>query len=589
MKNKDNALGWLFSQAGDRKKAFALSVLCAFISVLCSLAPYYFIAKMVHLLISGEKNFESYLPYIGYVALFFAGEAIFHALSTALSHVNTFAIIANVREATIDKIAKMPLGDVLEHKPGELKSTMMERIDSIETTLAHVVPEFTSNLSAPIILLIVIFRINWKMGIAAFITIPLGFACYLGMMIGYEEKYGRTVRAGKALNDASVEYIGGIEVVKVFGKSENSYKKFVDAAKELAQSFVDWMSSCQIFFTIAIVVMPASMLTVLPIGGLMYMHGNISGEALIDIIIISIALVAPIIRAFGYMDDIEQIGAITGEIRTILDAKEMERPEVSEYKEKLTDKNVILNNVHFAYQEKEVLHGINMEIKDGEFIALVGPSGSGKSTIAKLIAGLWDVNEGSISYGGKDIRKIPFDIYNKKIAFVSQDNYLFNLSVKENIAMGKMDGTATDEEVIEVAKKSGCHDFIMSLENGYETVVGSSGGHLSGGERQRISIARAMLKNADLIILDEATAYTDPENEAIIQKSVAKLVQGKTLIVIAHRLSTIKDADKIYCIVDGNIKEQGKHDELLAMDGVYNRMWQAHVKAKDAENVGGER
>lgn len=588
MKNKDNALGWLFGRAGDRKRAFGLSVLSAFVSVLCSLVPYYFIAQIVHLLLEGEKDIKSYLPLIAYIALFFIGEAAFHAVSTALSHVNTFAIIANVRQEAIEKLAKMPLGDVLEHKSGELKATLMERIDSIETTLAHVVPEFTSNIAGPVILLIVVFSISWKLGLAVLAVIVLGFICYFGMMIGYEEKYGRTVRAGKALNDATVEYIGGIEIVKVFGKSENSYGKFVAAAKELAQSFVDWMASCQIYMTVAVVIMPATMLTVLPIGGIMYMHGTLGGEQLIDVIIISVALVAPIIRAFSYMDDIEQIGAITGEIRTILDAPEMERPAVGNYADELTGRDISLKNVHFAYQETEVLHGINLDIKEGEFIALVGPSGSGKSTIAKLIAGLWDVNDGSISYGNTDIRKIPFEIYNKKVAFVSQDNYLFNLSVKENIAIGKLDGTATDEEVIEIAKKSGCHDFIMSLENGYDTVVGSQGGHLSGGERQRISIARAMMKDAEVIILDEATAYTDPENEAVIQESVAKLVQGRTLIVIAHRLSTIKGADRIFCIVDGNIAEQGTHEELLAADGIYRRMWNAHMIGKDSE-MGGDR
>ena len=223
-----------------------------------------------------------------------------------------------------------------------------------------------------------------------------------------------------------------------------------------------------------------------------------------------------------------------------------------------------------------------MTVHKGEFIALVGPSGSGKSTVARLIASLWDVSGGNISFGGVDIKDIPLDDYNDKIAYVSQDNYLFDLSVRENIRLGNQ--SATDQDVEDAARKCGCHDFIMSLENGYDTLVDSSGGHLSGGERQRIAIARAMLKNAEIIILDEATAYTDPENEAVIQKSVAKLVEGKTLIVIAHRLSTVKNADRLYVISEGIIEEQGTHEELLAHDGLYSKMWTAHISAKDGED-----
>ena len=238
-----------------------------------------------------------------------------------------------------------------------------------------------------------------------------------------------------------------------------------------------------------------------------------------------------------------------------------------------------LTNVHFSYKDTEVLHGVSLEIPEGSFVALVGPSGSGKSTIARLIASLWDVNGGSITLGGTDIREIPQEAYADKIAFVSQDNYLFNMSVRENIRLGRPG--ATDAEVEEAARQSGCHEFIVGLENGYDTLVGSSGGHLSGGERQRISIARAMLKAAPVVILDEATAYTDPENEAVIQRSVSKLTQGKTLIVIAHRLSTIVDADRIYVVKDGLIDDSGTHEELLSHHGLYETMWKAHMEVRD--------
>jgi ATP-binding cassette subfamily B protein len=282
----------------------------------------------------------------------------------------------------------------------------------------------------------------------------------------------------------------------------------------------------------------------------------------------------------SYSDDIAQMDTIVSEVRSIIDASEMVRPE--KLTKTISGGDIVLDDIHFGYHEKEILHGISMTIHKGEFVALVGPSGSGKSTVARLIASLWDVSRGSISYGGVDIKDIPLEDYNDKIAYVSQDNYLFDLTVRENIRLGSQ--SATDKDVEEAARKCGCHEFITSLENGYDTIVGSSGRHLSGGERQRIAIARAMLKNADIIIFDEATAYTDPENEAVIQKSVAKLVDGKTLIVIAHRLSTVKNADRLYVINDGNIEEQGTHEELLANQGIYSKMWTAHISAKDGED-----
>jgi ATP-binding cassette subfamily B protein len=269
-----------------------------------------------------------------------------------------------------------------------------------------------------------------------------------------------------------------------------------------------------------------------------------------------------------------------------MDMQELDRPEKDAATPK--DNSIVLKQVRFSYhkniegeEKKEILHGISLSLPSGSYTALVGPSGSGKSTIARLIASLWDVDSGAVEIGGVNIKDLSLEEYNRRVAYVSQDNFLFDLSVRENIRLGKPD--ATDAEVEEIAKQSGCYDFIMSLENGFDTIVGGSGAHLSGGERQRIAIARAMMKNAPIVILDEATAYTDPENEAIIQESVARLVKGKTLIVIAHRLSTVQDADKIVVIKDGVVESQGTHEELLAKGGLYKEMWKAHVSAKDGE------
>ena len=322
--------------------------------------------------------------------------------------------------------------------------------------------------------------------------------------------------------------------------------------------------------------MPANMVSVLPIGGILVRNGSLSAENFVTIIILSVGIITPIIILMSYSDDLRTMGTIFGEVRSILDAPEMVRPASGIVPEQ---NNLRLEDVRFSYHDKEVLHGISMDIPEGSFVALVGPSGSGKSTIARLVASLWDVDSGAVMLGEKDIRNIPQESYADRIAYVSQENYLFNMTVRENIRLGR--AGATDEEVEQAAKNSGCHEFIMNLENGYDTLVGSSGGHLSGGERQRISIARAMLKNAPIVILDEATAYTDPENEAVIQRSVSKLTEGKTLIVIAHRLSTITGADRIYVIKDGLINDSGTHEELLSHHGLYEDMWNAHMEVKD--------
>ena len=575
-KKQQSPIMWVLSQTGDHGGQYVLSVILALIGVAFSIAPYFTVIGIVQGFMNGEKQLSFYLTRCLYMALFWLARILCHSFSTAASHKATFAVLGEIRRKCLDKLARMPLGSVLEQSSGALKNILIERIDSIETTLAHIVPEFTANLLIPVFIFIYIMTIDWRMGLASLATVPVGIFCYALMMVGSGKFYQHTITATKALNDTAVEYINGIQVIKVFGKTKSSYDRFVHDAYEASHSFIDWMRASILPMTFAMVVMPATLVSVLPIGGLLVKAGSLDPQDFVMIIILAVGLVTPLVTMMSYSDDIRTMGTIFGEVRSILEAPEMERPETGALPQ---SNDLELKDVHFAYKDKEVLHGVSMHIPEGSFTALVGPSGSGKTTIARLVASLWDVTSGAILLGGTDIREIPQEDYADRIAFVSQDNYLFNMSVRENIRLGNP--SASDAEVEEAAKQSGCHSFITELEHGYDTVVGSSGGHLSGGERQRISIARAMLKGAPIVILDEATAYADPENEAVIQRSVSKLTEGKTLIVIAHRLSTITDADQIFVIKDGVINDQGTHAELLEHHGLYETMWKAHMEVKD--------
>ena len=349
----------------------------------------------------------------------------------------------------------------------------------------------------------------------------------------------------------------------------------MSAARECAQSYIDWMNKSNFYFTFAMNIMPATLLTVLPIGGMLLKNGTLTPEKFVLIVILSMGLISPIIGCMKYTDDLAKVGTIIGQVTDILTAPELSRPETDVQTPQ--GSTVELHGVHFGYGDTEVLHGIDLIFREGTVNALVGPSGSGKSTIAKLIASFWDVGSGSITVGGADIRNISAGHYNRLVAYVSQDNYLFDNTVRENIRMGKPD--ATDAEVERAARSCGCYEFIMGLENGFDTMVGSGGGHLSGGEMQRISIARAMMKDAPIIILDEATANVDPENEKELMDAISELTHEKTVIMIAHRLKTVRSADQIIVVDKGRIVQRGTHKDLMQADGIYRGFVTGREKA----------
>lgn len=581
-KNEQSTASSLLRFAGPYKGRYVLSICLSVLGVASGLVPYYAAAQILIGLIGTERNFSFYIFWgiiavVGYLA-----KSTFAILSTSISHTATFLALRDIRKQIVDKFSRMPMGTLLNTPSGQLKDTLVDRVEGLETPLAHLLPEMSANVLVPVFIVIYLFVLDWRMALISLITIPVGMAFMATILKTYPQQYEGSVKINHQMNNAVVEYVNGIEVIKAFNQSAASYGKYSNAVRDNADYFYKWMKSCQWAMSSYNAICPAVLITVLPAGVLFYAAGSITAANLITIIILSLGIVGPLIAASNFADSLGMVGTVVNEIAVLLDGPELVRPTQPVT---LNSQEIQLNDVSFSYNDDgdNAIQHINLAIKPGTVTALVGPSGSGKSTITKLIAGFWDVGSGSITLGGKDLRTIPQKQLADQIAYVSQDNYLFDDTIRENIRMGRL--SASDTEVEEAAKAAGCDAFIRSLENGYDTNVGGAGGHLSGGERQRIAIARAMLKNAPIVILDEATAYIDPENEAVVQEAVSKLVAGKTLIIIAHRLSTITDSDQIVVMKDGVISNIGTHDELLKTSELYREMWQAHIGAKDGEKV----
>ena len=570
----------LMALAGEQKKQYVRSIILAVIGVAAGMLPYFAVARMVIALLSGVAERAYYGRWCLIAAAGYLLKVLFSIWSTSVSHTATYKTLREIRKTLISKLSRLPMGDILDTPAGQLKDMIVDRVEGLETTLAHMVPEMTANLLIPICLLVYLFVLGWRMALVSLITLPVGMAFVSVMARTYPAKYEGSVQVSRQMTNAVVEYIGSIEVIKAFNQNAKSYQRYTDAVNADAAYFYNWMKSCQWPMSAYTAICPATLLTVLPIGFLFYANGSLSTPDFITVIVLSLGIIGPILAVSNYVDSLAILGTVMGDIGSLLDKPELVRPakEVE-----FRDLTIELRDVTFSYAAngKEILHGVDLTIRPGSVTALVGPSGSGKSTIAKLIAGFWDVSGGSILLGGQELKNIPQRQLAGMIAYVSQDNYLFGDTIRENIRMGRRGATDTDVE--NVARAAGCHDFIMGLEHGYDTVVGGAGGHLSGGERQRIAIARAMLKDAPIVILDEATAYLDPENEAGVQSAIGRLVAGKTLIVIAHRLSTVTNSDQIVVVKDGRIEASGTHEELLACSKLYQQMWNAHIGAKDGE------
>lgn len=566
---------WIWAQ--DYHGGFYAAIILAVLGVACNMIAYFCIAAIIRLLLDGSR-LQQCLPWCGVLLAGYIGKSIFSTWSTAMSHTATYHTLRELRKALLSKLSRVPMGTVLNTPSGQYKTTIVDRVEGMEPTLAHLIPEMTSNILVPLAIAIYIFVLDWRMGLASLVTTVIGLIVASQSGKTYAVRWQGAVETGRRMANAIVEYVGGIQVVKAFSQSAGSYKKYASAVEDNAQYYVDWMADNQKYMATMQSVTPAVLLPILPVGLLLWSAGGLSAAHFLTVIVLSLGLTGPLIAAMSFVDELAVVGTNVEEISGILDAEELVRPQTDTV---LHGHGIALNRVSFSYgkAQDEILHGIDLTIEPGTVTALVGPSGSGKSTIAKLIAGFWDVTGGAITLGGVDIRQIPLDQWNQQIAYVSQDNYLFDRSVRDNIRMGRAD--ASDAEVEAVAKAAGCDGFIRALEHGYDTICGGGGRHLSGGEKQRISIARAMLKDAPIVILDEATASMDPENEAVIQRAISALTKGKTLIVIAHRLSTIVDADHIVVVEQGRIAGEGRHKELLQHCPLYAQLWQAYLDTRD--------
>lgn len=579
MKKKENWFKILLEFAKPCHGKLFVSVLCAFISVIGGFIPYYAMYKVLRLFIYESVQWSSILNWCFIAMVGYFIKILFYGCSTILSHISAYDILKGLRIRIANQLVQAPLGEVMNRRIGYIKNIIMDKVESIESPLAHMIPELSSNLILPIIIFIWMSTIDWRMGLAMLISplislIPMGL-----LMKNYGSQYEAYMSANNHVNNVIIEYVEGIEVVKAFNQSSKSYEKFTEAVKSFSEFTLLWFKSTWKTMNLTFSIMPTTLLGVLPIGILLYEKGVIFPDELAMCIILSLSIVVPLMKATTFINEIKSMEF------SVNSAKElMNIPVLYNLKDRidLDSSEIKVQRVSFSYDrtaQGKVLHDVNFVIPEGSFTALVGPSGSGKSTIAQLIARFWDVDSGSISINNTNIKDIPMDQLSKHISFVTQDNFLFNCSLKENIRLGNP--KATDEEVYEAARKACCNDFIESLEQGFDTPAGVAGKRLSGGEKQRIAIARAILKNAPIVILDEATAFTDPESENKIQESIMTLAHHKTLLVIAHRLSTIKNADQIILLKNGQIQDIGKQNELLDRSELYLNMWQAHIGAKN--------
>ena len=569
----------LMAIAPEYKGRMQLSVIFACIGELFSFSTYFFSAFAAGWLIKNAGGnvvgFDTLMKYaflaIGSLFLYF----IFTGFSTTISHKTSFYILAKLRQTLFEKLKVIPMGYLVDNPVGKIKVIIMDRVADMEDWVAHLMPELPSRMLHPILCVIILFFMDWRIGLSIFVPVPIALIGMITMMYKYRSRMAVWLSSYANVADRSAEYVRGIPVIKAFAQDKASYGKFADAVKFYHFSTMKWWKQSWFGKALMTAAMMTPQIASMPLAFYLYGRNQISIETLLLALILPIAILP---QAFGMIMSFElfQMASNTWvSIQELLDMPVQKRPDEKNKAVIDNSKGIEFDNISFSYHDgTEVLHSISFKTKPGEVTAIVGPSGGGKSTIAKLLAGFWDQSSGRISIGGVDTKNISFKQLAEEISFVSQDNFLFDVSIRDNIRIGKPD--ATEDEIISAAKAAHCHEFISKLPDGYNTKAGEAGGAMSGGERQRITLARAILKPASTIILDEATAYADPENEALIQEAISNLVKGKNLVIVAHRLNTIKQANQIILIDKGKIKAKGKHDELMK-EPLYASLWKQYL------------
>lgn len=573
MKKQSN-LSRLLSYAGGHKYFTYASWVLSGISALTALVPFWYIWKIINEVLEVSPNFGSAanLTHYGIMAMTYAIISYLIYIGALLcSHLAAFRIAANMRIDITEHISKLPIGFADSFGSGKLRKIINDSTAATETYLAHQLPDKYAAMATPVGLLALLLVFDWRLGLLSLVPVAVGFAV-MSAMTGkrMEEKMRQYSNALAAMSNEAVEYVRGIPVVKTFGQSVFSFKKFkatIDEYKKWVLAYTKDMRLPMMLYTAAI----NGVFAFLILGAFWFTNGTVTSEFFVNLLfyIIITPVISVTLTKIMYMSEEGMvIGDAIERIDSVLNAEPM---SVGNNPQNPKSTSIELENIHFSYDgKKEAVSGISLKIKGGQTVAFVGPSGGGKSTLASLISRFFDVNSGSIKIGGVDVRDIPKDELMNTVSFVFQNSKLIKASILDNVKMGKPN--ATDEEVLNALKSAQCMDIIEKFPDGVNTVIGSRGIYLSGGEMQRIAIARAVLKNAPIIILDEATAFADPDNEVKVQTAFAKLSEGKTVIMITHRLSTVRNADCIYVIADGKIAEYGNRAELIEKKGMFYKM-----------------
>lgn len=554
-----------------------------FIALIASAVPFFLVYRIIKPLLEGEKlSAGCYIGHITFIFICLLAYAILYVLGLKFSHISAYNTLKNIRISLQKKLERQPLGTIQDMGNGRIKKLFTDDIEQVEMLLAHAIPEGISNLAMAAIAVICMFFVDWKLALLSLCSLPIGMFA-MGMMFkAGMERMNDYYAASAKMNATIIEYINGMEVVKVFGRDGESYQRYEKDIKSYRDFTLEWYKICWPWMALYSAILPCVALVMLPVGTLLVINGSSTLADLVLVFCLSLSVGVSILKALNFVGKFPQLNYKIDEIEKAMDSEPLKTKDNSF----IGNSNIVkFKDVRFAYKEQEVLHGVSLELQEGSLTALVGESGSGKSTLAKLLVHYYDINGGKITLGGQDITDMSIEALNDRISYVSQEQFLFNTTLYENILMGNP--KATREQVLGAAEKAQCREFLERLPDGIDTMAGDGGKQLSGGERQRISLARAILKNAPVIVLDEATAFIDPENEEKMNAAIAEIIKGKTVLVIAHRLQTVVNADKICVMKDGNIIAADTHENLLESCDEYKKLWNSS-EARASWTIGNE-